>query len=80
MKTFMRRLGIFFLLISAAILVLFFTSDIIQEPNIGYLFWGIIFLFLGVLALRRSRPDPEESKRFRTYRKLRSRKKDKEDN
>jgi predicted membrane channel-forming protein YqfA (hemolysin III family) len=79
MRVLLNRLGIFFLLVSASILVLFFTSDVVQEPNISYLFWGIVFLILGVLALRRSRPEPEESKRFRTYRKLTSRKKKKED-
>ncbi len=76
----MSRLGIFLFLVGAAILVLFFASDVAREPNIGYLFWGIVFIFLSVLALRRSRPDPEESRRFRTYRKLTSRKKKQEDN
>lgn len=70
-----RRLGIFFTLLGAAVLGLFFTSDTISQPQIGYLFWGVIFFALGVLFLRRSRTPPEESQRFRLVRRLFSGKK-----
>ena len=70
-----KRLGIFFALLGAAVLGLFFTSDTISQPQIGYLFWGVIFFALGVLFLRRSRTPPEESQRFRLVRRVFSGKK-----
>jgi len=79
MRVFLNRLGIFLLLVSGALFALFFISDIIQAPNLGYFFWAIIFLAAGVLSLRVSRPDPKESQQFRLYRKLSSRKKKEEE-
>jgi hypothetical protein len=79
MRVFTNRLGNFLILIGAASLVLFFASDFAREPNIGYLLWGIFLIVLGYIIRRASRPDPEESQRFRSYRKLKSRRKKKED-
>ena len=75
MKHFINRVGLFLIIVSVAVMALFFTSDFVQEPNIGYLFWGVVFLLLGVALLRISRPAREESRRFRLVRKLFSRKK-----
>ena len=70
-----KRLGIFFTLLGAAVLGLFFTSDTISQPQIGYLFWGVVFFGIGVMFLRRGRTPPEESQRFRLVRRLFSGKK-----
>jgi hypothetical protein len=78
MRNFGNRIGIFFMIVGVTVLALFFTSDFVQEPNIGYLFWGVFFAFLGVVFLRASRPEREESQRFRLARKLFSRKKKEE--
>lgn len=78
MKYYVNRIGLFFIVVGIAVLALFFTSDFVQEPNIGYLFWGVVFFSLGVVLLRISRPSREESQRFRLIRKLFSRKKKEE--
>jgi hypothetical protein len=78
MRNLGNRIGIFFMIVGIAVLALFFTSDFVQEPNMGYLFWGIVFTFLAVVFLRASRPEREESQRFRLARKLFSRKKKEE--
>lgn len=70
-----QRLGIFFALVGAAVMALFFTSDVMDKPNIGYLFWGVVFIVVSFLFLRASRKPPEESKRFRLVRKIFSKKK-----
>jgi len=74
MKHYVNRIGLFFVVVGVAVMALFFTSDFVQEPNIGYLFWGVFFLLLGGALLRTSRPAREESQRFRLVRKLFSRK------
>lgn len=76
---FKRRISIFFILLGVVVLALFFTSDVVEKPNIGYLFWGIIFIILGAKFLRSSHPEPEESQRFRLFRKIFSRKKKEEE-
>lgn len=73
-----RRLGIFFTLLGAAFLGLFFTSDTISQPQIGYLIWGAVSVAAGISFLRRSRTPPEESQRFRLVRRLFSGKKGKQ--
>jgi len=78
MKNFRSRLGIFFMLVGVTILALFFTSDFVQEPNIGFLFWGVVFTLLGFWARRAARRDREESQRFRLLRRIFSRKKKEE--
>jgi hypothetical protein len=78
MKGFINRLGIFFLIVGVAVLALFFTSDFVQAPNIGYLFWGIVFAFLGYFFLRVTRKEPKESQRFRLFRRIFFRKKKEE--
>jgi len=74
-----RRLGIFFSFVGMAVLALFFTSDIVKQPNISYLFWGITFLMLGLFFMRSAQPDPEESQRFRLIRRIFSRKKNEDE-
>jgi hypothetical protein len=74
MRNIGNRIGVFFMIVGIAVLALFFTSDFVQKPNVGYLFWGIVFTFLGVVFMRASRPEREESQRFRLARKLFSRK------
>jgi hypothetical protein len=78
MKHFVNRVGLFFIVVGVAVMALFFASDFVQEPNIGYLFWGVVFLLLGVASLRASRPAKEESQRFRLVRRLFFRKKKEE--
>jgi H+/Cl- antiporter ClcA len=70
-----QRFGIFFGFVGVAVMALFFTSDVVEKPNLGYLFWGIIFTGLGFYFLRASGTPSEESRRFRLVRKILSRKK-----
>jgi hypothetical protein len=72
---FLRRLGLFCSFLGVAILSLFFTSDVIRQPNLGLLFWGIVLFGFGAYLLRKTKPAPQESQRFRLVRKLFSRKK-----
>lgn len=65
-----RRFGLFFTLIGAVTLALFFSSDAINQPNLGYLLWGAVSTSLGILLLRTSRTPPTESQRFRLVRRL----------
>ena len=67
-----RRLGIFFTLVGAAVLALFFTSDVIQQPNLIYLLLGIVFAAIGITFLRATRPEPQETGRFRLLRRRRA--------
>ena len=67
-----RRLGIFFTLLGAAVLALFFTSDVIKQPNLVYLLLGIVFAAIGITFLRAARPEPQESGRFRLLRRSRA--------
>jgi hypothetical protein len=67
-----QRFGIFFTLLGAALLALFFTSDVIQQPNLVYLLLGIIFAAIGISFLRATRPEPQETGRFRLLRRRRT--------
>ena len=73
-----QRLGTFFGFVGVAVMALFFTSDVMEAPNIGYLFWGVVFTVLGFFFLRASRTPPVESQRFRMVKRIFS-KKSKED-
>jgi hypothetical protein len=69
-----RRFGIFFTLLGAVLLALFFTSDVIQQPNLLYLISGLVSGAIGITFLRASRPEPQESGRFRLLRRSRTKK------
>jgi hypothetical protein len=65
-----QRIGNFFILIGAMLLVLFFTSNASGAPNFVLLLAGIGSVLLGFRMVRRPPEDPSESRRFRTLRRL----------
>lgn len=80
-----RRLGTFFLVVGFAVLALFFTSDAVStmsgESNqfLPMLCWGVLSALIGFALMRGTGPEFEESKRFRTVRKIASLGKKKDD-
>lgn len=71
--TFTGRIGRYFVLLGAVLLLIFFASDLAKNPHFNLFFWGFIFLVSGILLMRRGRLPPESSNRFRLIRSLRSR-------
>jgi hypothetical protein len=66
-----NRVGTFFILLGIALIALFILSDIAQSPICGLLFFGTIFLGLGiVLWTRNPAPPSEPSGRFRLMKKM----------
>lgn len=78
---FKSRFGKFFIWLGLILLLLFITADIVdvEDLNAWYLFFGTIFLVLGVFLSLAGRKPPEESARFRSVRKMANRRKKKGD-
>ncbi|MDH5606953.1 MAG: hypothetical protein OEY93_08700 [Anaerolineae bacterium] len=80
-----RRFASFFILVGGAALALFFTSDANRalggsaQPVMPLLGWGLLLVIFGIILLRGASPAPQESRRFRTLRKLTSGQKKGED-
>jgi hypothetical protein len=64
-----RRIGLFFLFIGLISLVIFFTADHSVYPGVEYFFVGVLFCVLGFALIWRDRKPPQESKRFRLFRR-----------
>jgi Na+/phosphate symporter len=71
------RVGQFFLFIGLLLLVIFFTTDQAKHPQYGFFFIGVIVLCLGIYLIWRDLKPPEESQRFRAFRRWRERGKEK---
>jgi hypothetical protein len=65
-----KRLGTFFWIVGLALLVLFFASDYLEQPNGGYLLFGAVLFGLGIALSRRGRERHEPAQRFRLMRRM----------
>ncbi|HKJ26170.1 MAG TPA: hypothetical protein VJ965_00910 [Anaerolineales bacterium] len=65
-----RRIGTFFAVVGFVMLVLFFASDVQDQPRLSLLLLGSLSFFGGVYLIRRNRPQPKKPQRFRMMRRL----------
>ncbi len=65
-----HRLGTFFWIMGLALLVLFFASDYLAQPNGWYLLGGAVMFGLGVYLSRQGREEHEPAERFRLMRRM----------
>lgn len=65
-----KRMGTFFLMIGAALLVLFFASDYQDQPSWPYLLIGVVTFGLGLSLSARGREHREPVRRFRMLRRM----------
>ncbi len=78
MNEFVVRIGTFFIVIGAGILILFIASDFAKQPNFDYFFLSMLIIGFGWL-LRRRKPPPPSSGRFSIFRRMREGKKSREE-
>jgi len=69
-REFIHRLGVLLLVLSMALIFLFFTSMGTEHPVYNLLGWGILGFMLAYIIMRRTRPARQESRRFRTVRRM----------
>ena len=69
-KAFLSRIGTFFLLLGALVVILFIASDMGKQTYFRYFFIGAILFVTGIIFKRMSAPPPSESKRFEALRKM----------
>lgn len=72
------RIGNFFILVGAGLMMIFIGSVQGDVPQFGILFFSLIALFFGFILRRRAKPSPP-SGRFRILGKLRGKGKDKQE-
>jgi hypothetical protein len=70
------RLGLYFLFVGVILLIIFFSIDPEAPPLVGFFFWGIGLIGLGLYLIRRDWKKPPSSGRFRLIHKLRRRSQD----
>jgi flagellar biosynthesis component FlhA len=58
------RLGTFFIVIGAALFMLFIFSDMADTPTCSLLFAALVLLIAGYLLIKRDWAPPSPSKRF----------------
>jgi len=68
MLTLTGRIGCFFLILGAGILVVYLISDQAHAPQFAYLFLGLLLSLVGFGFWRKGRQPPRESSRFRVLR------------
>ncbi len=68
MLTIPGRIGCFFLLIAAGLLILFLASDSAHVPQFNYLVAGLFIGFVGWVLWSKGRRAPRQSGRFRILR------------
>ena len=71
--TLKSRVGVFLIVLSLALLALFFISDLATDPEYNLLFYGLLGLGGGILLARRHHEPPEPSGRFGLIKRLRKR-------
>lgn len=59
------RVGQFFLTIGLVVLVLFWATGEVNQPDWSFFCGGALAVALGVLLIVRDRPPPQETGRFR---------------
>ena len=71
----LSRVGYFLIMISIIMLFVFAASYQVNKPDYGLLLGGLLVIFIGVVIVIKNRRPSEKADRFRTIRKIRSRKK-----
>lgn len=66
------RVGQFFLFIGVISLVVFFTTGRSGEQGYEFFFIGLLSCILGIALIWKGRKPPPESRRFRLFRKKKS--------
>ena len=66
------RVGQFFLFLGLISLVIFFTASGSENPGYPYLFIGLLFSVVGIALIWRGRKPPQETRRFRIFRRQKS--------
>jgi hypothetical protein len=78
-REFLYRVGCFFILIGIGLVVLFFASEITQEPIFSYFCWGLVLLFVGYRLRMNYRKSSPSSGRFGLVQRLMPKKKNDKD-
>ena len=65
------KIGRFFFFIGLILLVVFFAMDQAKHPAYGYFCVGVVIVLLGGILMLRGQQPPDESMRFRTFRRWR---------
>jgi hypothetical protein len=73
MDVFKARIGQFFFFIGSILLIIFFSVDPTQNPQINMLFSGFLLTGLGMVIIWRNRNRSTQTERFRTLRRIQSR-------
>ncbi len=69
------RIGVFFTLLGIALIAFFVFSDMAKQPNYELMLAGAVILSLGIFMLVKSpRQPPVEAGRFRTVKKMMTKK------
>jgi hypothetical protein len=70
-KEIIYRIGTFFLLVGAGLLVFFMLSESAQKPTFSYFCWSMILVILGFLfRAQYKKPGPPPSGRFSVFKRL----------
>jgi len=69
-KAFISRIGTFFLLLGAIVMILFIASDMGDVTYFSYFFIGAILISAGFIMKRMTAPPPAPNKRFEGLRKM----------
>ena len=77
-REFIYRVGCFFILIGIGLIVLFFASEVSQEPIFSYFCWGLVLLFVGYRFRVQYKKSFPSSGRFSLVQRLMPKSKDKE--
>jgi hypothetical protein len=69
-KAFISRIGTFFLLLGAIVMILFIASDMGSQTYFSYFFIGVILISAGLIMKRMTASPPAPNKRFEGLRKM----------
>jgi hypothetical protein len=72
----LNRIGCFILIVAAALVALFFATDLAGATDPEYLFYGAVLGLFGLVLWRANRRPSTPSGRFRLLRKLRGKEED----
>jgi|GEM_PF-1080426 len=67
--SFINRIGQFFILVGFICVAIYFISEP-ESGGMGLLTGGVVSLVLGIFIRVKNKPEPEESKRFVSLRKI----------
>lgn len=73
------RVGTFFLIVGAGLVILFILSEAAQQTAIGYFCWGTILLVIGFAFRAQYKRTIPQSGRFSIFKKLKPKPKEAKD-